>query len=154
MLDIQLIIYFLVASFHGRNTLKAKLITSDTTTYSCFYWASFRTFNYFLIQSTFPLFQQEIKNKKFSYKISFFFFTDLTSFPLVLFSLLLLKSTLKMESLKSLHFSPETPFGLPLYPIFEKVYEAVLGQKASDFHYTSNVTPLSTVQEGKLYIYI
>ncbi|CAO3699444.1 hypothetical protein G6F70_000043 [Rhizopus microsporus] len=52
-----------------------------------------------------------------------------------------------MESLKSLHFSPETPFGLPLYPIFEKVYEAVLGQKASDFHYTSNVTPLSTVQE-------
>ncbi|KAG1151318.1 hypothetical protein G6F37_001106 [Rhizopus arrhizus] len=52
-----------------------------------------------------------------------------------------------MEVLKSLHFSPETPFGLSLYPFFEKAYEAVIGQKASDFHYTQGVTPLSTVNE-------
>ncbi|CAO3675781.1 unnamed protein product [Rhizopus stolonifer] len=52
-----------------------------------------------------------------------------------------------MENLKSLHFSPETPFGLPLYPYFEQAYEAVLGQKASDFSYTQGVTPLSTVNE-------
>ncbi|KAG1052514.1 hypothetical protein G6F43_005363 [Rhizopus delemar] len=52
-----------------------------------------------------------------------------------------------MEVLKNLHFSPETPFGLSLYPFFEKAYEAVIGQKASDFHYTQGVTPLSTVNE-------
>ncbi|KAG0762972.1 hypothetical protein G6F22_018527 [Rhizopus arrhizus] len=52
-----------------------------------------------------------------------------------------------MEILKSLHFSPETPFGLPLYPLFEKAYEAALGQKASNFRYIQGVTPLSTVNE-------
>lgn len=56
-----------------------------------------------------------------------------------------------MEILKSLHFSPETPFGLPLYPLFEKAYEAALGQKASNFRYIQGVTPLSTVNEGKLF---
>ncbi|CAO3692675.1 unnamed protein product [Rhizopus stolonifer] len=47
----------------------------------------------------------------------------------------------------NIHFSPETPFGLPLYPLFAQVYEAILGQKASDFNYTQGVTPLSTNNE-------
>ncbi|KAI9245908.1 ELO family [Sporodiniella umbellata] len=52
-----------------------------------------------------------------------------------------------MEVIKSLHFTPHTPFGLPLYPLFAKAYEAVLGQKASEFEYTKGVTPLSTTSE-------
>ncbi|KAI8367471.1 GNS1/SUR4 family-domain-containing protein [Radiomyces spectabilis] len=46
-----------------------------------------------------------------------------------------------------LHFSPETPFGIALYPYFEKVYEAVVGKPASSFSFTPGVTPLSTVNE-------
>lgn len=53
-----------------------------------------------------------------------------------------------MEFLNNLHFTPETPFGVPLYPIFEKAYEAVVGSPASKFEYVPNVTPLSTVNEG------
>jgi hypothetical protein len=56
----------------------------------------------------------------------------------------------KMEHLKNLHFTPETPFGLPLYPFFEKAYEAVVGESASKFRYIPEVTPLSTVNEGKI----
>ncbi|ORZ18632.1 GNS1/SUR4 family-domain-containing protein [Absidia repens] len=52
-----------------------------------------------------------------------------------------------MEVLKSLQFTPETPFGLRLYPYFEQVYQAVTGQKATDFVFTPGVTPLSTVNE-------
>ncbi|KAL9552518.1 hypothetical protein MBANPS3_003731 [Mucor bainieri] len=52
-----------------------------------------------------------------------------------------------MEHLKNLHFTPETPFGLPLYPFFEKAYEAVVGEPASKFRYIPSVTPLSTVNE-------
>ncbi|KAL0080104.1 GNS1/SUR4 family-domain-containing protein [Phycomyces blakesleeanus] len=52
-----------------------------------------------------------------------------------------------MEVLKQLNFSPETPFGIPLYPIFDKAYEAVVGQPASTFRYTAGTTPLSTVNE-------
>ncbi|KAI8977882.1 GNS1/SUR4 family-domain-containing protein [Pilobolus umbonatus] len=44
-------------------------------------------------------------------------------------------------------FSPETPFGVPLYPLFEKAYEAVLGKTASSYKYVPTVTPLSTVEE-------
>lgn len=53
-----------------------------------------------------------------------------------------------MEFLNNLHFTPETPFGLPLYPYFEKAYEAVVGSPASKFEYVPSVTPLSTVNEG------
>lgn len=55
-----------------------------------------------------------------------------------------------MEFLNNLHFTPETPFGLPLYPYFEKAFEAVTGTPASKFEYVPSVTPLSTVNEGKL----
>lgn len=85
-----------------------------------------------------------LKKKKKNLKNSGFFFLGTKFF----FSLSFFE-TLKMEVLKNLHFSPETPFGLSLYPFFEKAYEAVIGQKASDFHYTQDVTPLSTVNEGK-----
>lgn len=54
-----------------------------------------------------------------------------------------------MEHLKNLHFTPEQPFGLPLYPIFEKAFEATVGFPASKFQYVPQVTPLSTVNEGK-----
>lgn len=56
-----------------------------------------------------------------------------------------------MEYLKQLQFTPETPFGLPLYPYFEKAFEAVTGTAASKFDYVPQVTPLSTVNEGKFY---
>lgn len=56
----------------------------------------------------------------------------------------------KMEYLKNLHFTPETPFGLPLYPFFDKAYEAVVGEPASKFSYIPEVTPLSTVNEGNM----
>lgn len=59
-----------------------------------------------------------------------------------------------MEHLQQLHFTPETPFGVPLYPIFEKAYEAVTGVPASKFEYTPSVTPLSTVNEGKYQLHV
>lgn len=58
-----------------------------------------------------------------------------------------------MEQLKQLHFTPETPFGLPLYPYFEKAFEAVTGTPASKFDYVPQVTPLSTVNEGKFFYF-
>lgn len=58
-----------------------------------------------------------------------------------------------MEHLKNLHFTPETPFGLPLYPYFEKAFGLVTGTPASQFEYVPSVTPLSTVNEGKSFLY-
>ncbi|KAI9302887.1 GNS1/SUR4 family-domain-containing protein [Cunninghamella echinulata] len=52
-----------------------------------------------------------------------------------------------MEVLKSFNLTPETPFGIPLYPYFEQAYQAVTGQKASDFAFTPGVTPFSTDKE-------
>ncbi|KAI8065885.1 ELO family [Gongronella butleri] len=46
-----------------------------------------------------------------------------------------------------LNFTPEQPFGVPLYPIFEKAYETVMQRPASSFAFTPGVTPLSTVLE-------
>jgi hypothetical protein len=56
-----------------------------------------------------------------------------------------------MEVLKNLNFTPETPFGIPLYPFFDQAYQAILGAPASSFNYTPEVTPLSTTNEGKLF---
>lgn len=55
-----------------------------------------------------------------------------------------------MDFPKGLKFNPETPFGTPLYPIFEQAYQAVVGKPASEFSYTPGVTPLSTGNEGTL----
>ncbi|KAI7865422.1 GNS1/SUR4 family-domain-containing protein [Spinellus fusiger] len=52
-----------------------------------------------------------------------------------------------MEALKHLDFKPETPFGIPLYPLFDQAYQYVMGQSANQFTYTEGVTPLSTVNE-------
>ncbi|KAI9298044.1 GNS1/SUR4 membrane protein [Neoconidiobolus thromboides FSU 785] len=40
--------------------------------------------------------------------------------------------------------SIETPFGIPLYRLFEKLYFFVTGLKAEDFNYEQGITPLST----------
>jgi hypothetical protein len=45
--------------------------------------------------------------------------------------------------------SPETPFGIYLYPVFEFFYYLITGDKARKFHFRSGRTPLSTNQEGK-----
>jgi fatty acid elongase 3 len=38
----------------------------------------------------------------------------------------------------------DRPFGLALWPIFEKVFEAVKGYKPQDFRFEQGVTPFST----------
>lgn len=43
--------------------------------------------------------------------------------------------------------SADRPFGVHLYPYFEKAYEVVVGQPASSFKYEQNVTLLSTNRE-------
>lgn len=58
-----------------------------------------------------------------------------------------------MEVVNKLNFTPETPFGIPLYPIFEKAFEATVGFPASEFQYQQAVTPLSTINEGKVKTY-
>ncbi|KAF2865778.1 GNS1/SUR4 family-domain-containing protein [Massariosphaeria phaeospora] len=40
----------------------------------------------------------------------------------------------------------DRPFGLQLWPIFEKAYEATIGYKPQDFRFTSGETPISTLQ--------
>jgi len=47
-------------------------------------------------------------------------------------------------------FSLETPFGVALYPYFDKVYTAVTGKSANSFAFIEGVTPLSTQREGIL----
>lgn len=49
-----------------------------------------------------------------------------------------------------LQFSIDQPFGLKLYPYFEKVYQIVVGRPAATFVFTPGVTPLSTNKEGEL----
>jgi fatty acid elongase 3 len=38
----------------------------------------------------------------------------------------------------------ERPFGLSLWPIFERVFTPLIGYKPQDFRFTSGVTPMST----------
>ncbi|ORZ25736.1 ELO family [Absidia repens] len=47
----------------------------------------------------------------------------------------------------TISFSAEQPFGIKLYPIFEKVYEAAVGQPASAFAFTPGVTPFASFDE-------
>lgn len=48
-----------------------------------------------------------------------------------------------------LNFTPETPFGIELYPYFEKLYNVIANRKASSFRFASSKTPLNTDQAGK-----
>ncbi|CAM0139649.1 Fatty acyl-CoA elongase/Polyunsaturated fatty acid specific elongation enzyme [Umbelopsis sp. WA50703] len=44
-------------------------------------------------------------------------------------------------------FSLDTPFGVALWPIFDKVYTAATGKSANSFAFIEGVTPLSTQRE-------
>ena len=41
----------------------------------------------------------------------------------------------------------DRPFGIELWPIFDKLYEKVVGTPAHDFHFLPGYTPLSTIPE-------
>lgn len=52
------------------------------------------------------------------------------------------------DSLKSISLPTlDRPFGIELWPIFNKAFEAVLGYPADDFKFVSGATPMSTLQE-------
>jgi fatty acid elongase 3 len=40
----------------------------------------------------------------------------------------------------------DRPFGLQLWPIFEKVYESMMGYKPQDFRFVPGETPISTIK--------
>ncbi|KAL2811291.1 GNS1/SUR4 family-domain-containing protein [Aspergillus granulosus] len=44
----------------------------------------------------------------------------------------------------------ERPFGIELWPIFDKAYEAVMGYPASEFRFVEGVTPMSTLRETSI----
>lgn len=41
----------------------------------------------------------------------------------------------------------DRPFGIELWPIFNKAFDAVVGYPADDFRFISGYTPMSTLQE-------
>lgn len=41
----------------------------------------------------------------------------------------------------------DRPFGVHLWPIFDKAYEQVMGYPASEFNFVEGVTPMSTFKE-------
>lgn len=41
----------------------------------------------------------------------------------------------------------DLPFGIELWPIFDTLYEKVVGTPAHDFHFVPGSTPLSTIPE-------
>ncbi|KAI8099789.1 fatty acid elongase [Halteromyces radiatus] len=47
----------------------------------------------------------------------------------------------------SISFSAEQPFGIKLYPLFEKAYETIVGQPASAFAFAPGVTPFASTNE-------
>jgi hypothetical protein len=44
----------------------------------------------------------------------------------------------------------ERPFGIELWPIFDKAYEVVMGYPASEFRFVEGVTPMSTLRETSI----
>jgi fatty acid elongase 3 len=48
----------------------------------------------------------------------------------------------------------DRPFGIELWPIFDKAWQAVMGYPAVDFRFKSGVTPMSTLRETSIFIVI
>lgn len=48
----------------------------------------------------------------------------------------------------------ERPFGIKLWPIFSKAFEAVAGYPAEDFRFVPGETPMSTLKETGIFIII
>lgn len=55
---------------------------------------------------------------------------------------------MSLDSLKQFPLPTlERPFGIELWPIFDKAFTAVKGYSPTDFEFVSGVTPLSTLKE-------
>jgi fatty acid elongase 3 len=46
----------------------------------------------------------------------------------------------------------ERPFGIALWPIFDKAWTAVMGYSANDFRFEAGVTPMSTLKETGIFV--
>lgn len=50
------------------------------------------------------------------------------------------------ELLQNVRPTLDRPFGIALWPIFDKAFEYVMGYPASEFEFVRSVTPLSTIE--------
>ncbi len=48
----------------------------------------------------------------------------------------------------------DRPFGVHLWPIFNRAYEAVMGYPADDFRFRAGSTPMSTLKETSIFIVV
>lgn len=48
--------------------------------------------------------------------------------------------------------SLDRPFGVALWPIFDKAWTAVMGYSANDFQFRAGVTPMSTLKETGIFV--